>query len=43
MEKENVLITGKIGPSLLKFAIPFLAASLLQALYGAADLFFVGQ
>lgn len=42
MEK-NSLVTGKIGPTLLRFALPFLLASLLQALYGAADLFVVGQ
>ncbi len=39
----NQLITGKVSTTLLKFAIPFLMASLLQALYGAADLFVVGQ
>lgn len=43
MEKENILLTGKIGPSLLRFAGPFLLASFLQALYGAVDLFVVGQ
>ncbi|CDM70271.1 MATE efflux family protein [Clostridium bornimense] len=37
------LTKGKISTTLLKFAIPFLFASLLQALYGAADLFVVGQ
>lgn len=37
------LISGKVSTTLLKFAIPFLLASLLQALYGAADLFVVGQ
>lgn len=39
----NVLTEGRIGSTLLRFAIPFLMASLLQALYGAADLFVVGQ
>ncbi|MGL4570543.1 MAG: MATE family efflux transporter [Clostridium sp.] len=39
----NNLIDGKISTTLLKFALPFLVASLLQALYGAADLFVVGQ
>ena len=39
----NNLTTGKVSTTLLKFAIPFLMASLLQALYGAADLFVVGQ
>lgn len=37
------LTRGKISTTLLKFAIPFLFASLLQALYGAADLFVVGK
>lgn len=41
--KENQLVTGKISTTLLKFAVPFLCASLLQALYGAADLFVTGQ
>ncbi|MDU5106145.1 MATE family efflux transporter [Clostridium sp.] len=37
------LTQGKISTTLLKFAMPLLFASLLQALYGAADLFVVGQ
>ena len=37
------LTKGKISTTLLKFAIPVLFSSLLQALYGAADLFVVGQ
>ncbi len=40
---ENTLTQGKIFPTLIRFAIPFLLANLLQALYGAADLFMVGQ
>ena len=43
MEKHNQLVEGKIGRTLLNFAVPFLIASLLQALYGAADLFVVGR
>lgn len=39
----NNLTEGKISSSLLRFALPFLLASLLQALYGATDLFVVGQ
>lgn len=39
----NRLTEGKIGPTLLRFALPFMLANLLQALYGAADLFVVGQ
>lgn len=41
--KTSRLTEGKIGSTLLTFAVPFLIASLLQALYGAADLFMVGQ
>lgn len=40
---KNSLLEGKISTALLHFAIPFLIASALQALYGAADLFVVGQ
>lgn len=43
MENRNALLTGRIGPVLLKFAMPFMMASFLQALYGAVDLFVVGQ
>lgn len=39
----NDLTKGKIGTTLLKFAVPFILASFLQALYGAADLFMVGR
>ncbi len=39
----NSLTQGKIGPALVRFAIPFLFASMLQSLYGAADMFVVGQ
>lgn len=42
--EENVTLTeGRVFPALLKFAIPFLLSSFLQALYGATDLFVVGQ
>jgi Na+-driven multidrug efflux pump len=37
------LTQGKIQKMLLTFALPFLGAYLLQALYGAADLFVVGK
>lgn len=43
MDHKNPLLIGRIGPALLKFAIPFMMASFLQALYGAVDLFVVGQ
>lgn len=39
----SVLTEGKVGKVLIKFAYPFLIANFLQALYGAADLFVVGQ
>lgn len=43
MKKENVLTEGNVGSTLLFFAVPFLMSSFLQALYGAVDLFVVGQ
>lgn len=43
MDQKNELLDGKISSALLKFAAPFLLASFLQALYGAVDLFVVGQ
>ena len=43
MQKHNALIESPIIPALLKFAVPFLLASLLQAVYGGADLLIVGQ
>lgn len=42
-EKTLSLTEGHVGSKLLRFAVPFLLASLLQALYGAVDLFVVGQ
>ncbi len=42
-KNENRLLTGKIAPALLAFALPFMAASFLQSVYGAVDLFVVGQ
>ena len=43
MEEKLTLTEGRVSTTILKFAIPFLLASLLQALYGAADLLIVGQ
>ena len=43
MQNEHLLTEGRIGPTLLRFALPFLAASFLQALYGATDLYVVGR
>ena len=41
--KELDLTKGSVPKVLLQFALPFLLANLLQALYGGADLFVVGQ
>lgn len=43
MKNERALVEGKILPTLVAFAGPFLLASILQALYGAVDLLVVGQ
>lgn len=37
------LVEGDVKKSLLRFTMPFLAATLLQFLYGAVDLIIVGQ
>lgn len=41
--KELDLTQGSVPKMLLRFAMPFLIANVLQALYGGADLFVVGQ
>lgn len=41
--KSNQITEGPVAKALIKFAVPFLISSLLQALYGAVDLFVVGQ
>lgn len=43
MSSQLNLTEGKVLPTLIKFAIPFLFANLLQSLYGAVDLLVVGQ
>ena len=43
MNERYSLTKGHIGKVLLRFALPFLLSSFLQALYGAVDLFVVGQ
>lgn len=43
MPKEKDLTQGNIVKTLLLFALPFIAANFLQALYGAADLIIVGK
>jgi len=41
--KEHNLTEGSLVKTLLFFAVPFLIANILQSLYGAVDLFVVGQ
>lgn len=41
--KEYNLTEGSVLKTLLLFAMPFLAANILQSLYGAVDLFVVGR
>ena len=41
--KQLTLTEGRVAPTLVRFALPFMLSSLLQSLYGAADLFVVGQ
>ncbi len=42
-QNQSALISGRILPSLVRFALPILLALFLQTLYGAADLLIVGQ
>ena len=37
MERSLSLTEGHVRSTMLRFALPFLLANLLQALYGAAD------
>lgn len=43
MKQNNNFTEGKVFSPLIRFALPVLFALFLQALYGAADLFVVGQ
>lgn len=44
MSKKPLSLTeGKVSTALLRFALPFLAANVLQALYGAIDLLIIGR
>ncbi|MCD8211673.1 MAG: MATE family efflux transporter [Oscillospiraceae bacterium] len=43
MERDNRLLEGNIFSSLIRFALPFLAAALLQQLYGTVDTLAVGR
>ena len=40
---NNTFLDGSILPSLLRFSVPVLLALILQALYGAVDLWAVGK
>lgn len=42
MQKENDLLQGNIGKSLIIFAIPFLLSNLVQACFGAVDMIIIG-
>jgi putative MATE family efflux protein len=42
-QRENRLTQGSVGPALLRFALPFLAASVLQQLYSTVDTVAVGR
>ena len=42
-KNNNYILTGKIFPSLTKFSIPILFSLILQALYGAVDLWMVSR
>lgn len=42
--KQSFSLTeGRIAPTLMRFALPFLGASVLQLLYGIVDMIIVGQ
>lgn len=43
IEPINNLTTGSVAKKLFRFALPILAANLLQGLYGTVDLVIVGQ
>ena len=42
-KSKNTILEGRIFPALTKFAIPILFSLILQALYGAVDLWMVSQ
>ena len=43
MSQQRLLTQGRLFPTLLHFSLPFLLSNLLQACYGASDLFMVGR
>lgn len=42
-QAKNEILDGKIFPALIKFSMPILFSLILQALYGAVDLWMVGR
>ncbi len=42
-EKKLDLLNGDVKKVLILFALPFVYANILQALYGAVDLFVIGR
>lgn len=43
MSNNRLLTEGRPFPTLLRFSLPFLLSNILQACYGASDLFMVGR
>ena len=43
MKQEQNLTQGNVMKTLLVFTVPFIIANLIQALYGAVDLFVIGR
>lgn len=43
MQDDQKLITGSVNQTLVRFTVPIILTLLLQTLYGAVDLFIVGQ
>ena len=43
MSEQNRLLEGRVLPTLVRFALPFLAANILQTLYGTVDVMVVGK
>ena len=43
MLQQQLLTEGKAFSTLLRFSLPFLLSNILQACYGASDLFMVGR
>ena len=43
MKQEQNLTEGPVLKTLLAFTVPFIIANVIQALYGAVDLFVIGR